>query len=169
MAPPAELTWHPVHCCHALQSSRVTLLSLNKTSQPSDGPEEPVAPKEATTQGQAAETPAEAQAKAQATPAPAPQPAPAVSASMLGVDAESFDRLFPFSFTMDMECRVLQAGAALKRMIPAMAQPGTHIGKVFEVSRLGQGWQGSRLPRTWPVMVGSLAHTSKVQGARCWR
>ena len=54
--------------------------------------------------------------------------------SVVGLDPATFYGLFPFHFAIDAECRVVQAGDVLKRLMPGMEQAGAHICGFFEVS-----------------------------------
>ena len=58
---------------------------------------------------------------------------------MLGLDPETFEKIFPFHFALDMELRVLQGGQALKRMLPSL-KPGLPIQALLTVSCMVGSW-----------------------------
>ena len=55
--------------------------------------------------------------------------------SVVGLDAPTFYRLFPFHFALDGQCRVVQAGSALRRLLPAasIGASGPHVSSIMEV------------------------------------
>lgn len=48
----------------------------------------------------------------------------------------------PFHLVLDMELRVLQAGAVLRRILPQLAVRGTQLGEVLAVSQRSHWWFG---------------------------
>ena len=66
----------------------------------------------------------------------APAQAPELAAnSAVGLDAPTFYRLFPFPFVLGGQCRVVQAGSALQRLLPAasIGASGPHVSSIMEV------------------------------------
>lgn len=64
----------------------------------------------------------------------APQASPSSQQyDQLGADPCCFAKLFPFHFLLDKELRVVQAGQALKKMLPALKQQGVSIADVLMV------------------------------------
>lgn len=51
---------------------------------------------------------------------------------LMGLDADTFERMHPFHFAMDLDMRVLQAGEALTRVLPGL-RPGAAIQEVLAV------------------------------------
>lgn len=64
----------------------------------------------------------------------APQASPSSQQyDQLGADPCCFAKLFPFHFLLDQDLRVVQAGQALKKMLPALKQQGVSIADVLMV------------------------------------
>lgn len=61
---------------------------------------------------------------------------------LMGLDPESFEHLYPFHFALDLDFKVLQAGDALRRILPQMGVPGTPIHDILTVSHWGRGGGG---------------------------
>ena len=74
----------------------------------------------------------------------------------MGLDPDTFAKLFPFHFSVDLDFRVLQVGEALCQMLPRLSQPGTHIGEVLKASQdADQAYLSSYLSNSTQVL-GSL-------------
>ena len=53
---------------------------------------------------------------------------------MMGITPDSMERVFPFHFLLNMDFKLLQAGEALRRILPDL-KPNASIQAIFTVRR----------------------------------
>ena len=68
---------------------------------------------------------------------------------LMGLDPESFEHLYPFHFALDLDFKVLQAGDALRRILPQMGVPGTPIQDILTVRKKERNKEIKKELRPW--------------------
>eukprot|EP00798_Chlamydomonas_sp_ICE-L_P016317 gene16317-22506_t len=70
------------------------------------------------------------------------------NSSICTLEAPTFYQMFPFHLVLDEQCRVVQAGSALRRLFPGLAVPAAHhVHEYFQIMHPASKWTFAELTK----------------------